>query len=133
MEIDELIKIVIGASYKVHNTLGAGFLESVYEKALMIELKKLGFKLERQYRMPVTYEGEIVGDFFADILVESLLILELKTVESFSKAHDRRLINYLVATGIDDGLLINFGESVQVRRKYRLYTPSTSSGDDVPH
>ena len=124
MNIDELIKIVIGAAFKVHNTLGAGFLESVYEKAMMIELKKTGLAAQRQNRMSVIYDGEIIGDFFADILVESTLILELKTVEKFSKSHDRQLINYLVATGIDNGLLINFGESVEVRRKYRRYTPS---------
>lgn len=124
MDIDELIKKVIGASYKVHNTLGAGFLESVYEKALMIELKKNGLEAKRQNRMSVIYDGLVIGDFFADILVESKLILELKAVEKFSKSHDRQLINYLVATGYDDGLLINFGESVEIRRKYRRYTPS---------
>ena len=124
MNIDELIRKVIGAAYKVHNTLGTGFLESVYEKALMIELKKDGLEVKRQSKMSVIYEGEVIGDFYADILVESRLILELKTVEKFSKSHDRQLINYLVATGIDDGLLINFGESVQVRRKYRRYTPT---------
>jgi len=124
MDIDELIKKVIGAAFKVHNTLGAGFLESVYEKAMMIELKKIGFAAQRQNRMSVIYNGETIGDFFADILVESILILELKTVDKFSKSYDRQLINYLVATGIDNGLLINFGESVEVRRKYRRYTPS---------
>jgi len=124
MDIDELIKKVIGAAFKVHNTLGAGFLESVYEKAMMIELKKAGLTAQRQNRMSVIYNGETIGDFFADILVESTLILELKTVDKFSKSHDRQLINYLVATGIDNGLLINFGESVEVRRKYRRYTPS---------
>jgi len=124
MDIDELIKKVIGGSYKVHNTLGAGSLESVYEKALMIELKKNGLEAKRQNRMSVIYDGVVIGDFFADILVESKLIIELKTVEKFSKSHDRQLINYLVATGYDDGLLINFGESVEIRRKYRRYTPS---------
>ncbi|MGZ2371117.1 GxxExxY protein [Ancylomarina sp. YFZ004] len=124
MDIDELIKKVIGAAFKVHNTLGAGFLESIYEKAMMIELTKIGLAAQRQNRMSVIYNGETIGDFFADILVESILILELKTVDQFSKSHDRQLINYLVATGIDNGLLINFGESVEVRRKYRRYTPS---------
>lgn len=124
MDIDELIKKVIGTAYKVHNNLGVGFLESVYEKAMIIELEKLGLEVKRQNKMSVIYEGEVVGDFYADILVESRLILELKTVEQFSKAHDRQLINYLVATDTDDGLLINFGESVQVRRKYRRYTPT---------
>lgn len=124
MDIDELIKKVIGAAYRVHNNLGAGFLESVYEKAMLIELKKYGLKVKRQNKMSVIYEGEVIGDFYADILVESRLILELKTVEKFSKAHDRQLINYLVATDVDDGLLINFGESVQVRRKYKRYTPT---------
>ena len=124
MDINDLIKKVIGAAYKVHNTLGAGFLESVYEKAMMIELNKIGLEAKRQNKMSVVYNGKIIGDFFADILVESILILELKTVDKFSNAHDRQLINYLVATGVDNGLLINFGESVQVRRKYRRYTPT---------
>ena len=91
---------------------------------MMIELKKIGLEAKRQNRMSVIYNGEIIGDFFADILVDSQLILELKTVDRFNKSHDRQLINYLVATGIDNGLLINFGESVEVRRKYTRYTPS---------
>lgn len=91
---------------------------------MMIELNKIELEAKRQNKMSVVYNGKIIGDFFADILVESILILELKTVDKFSNAHDRQLINYLVATGVDNGLLINFGESVQVRRKYRRYTPT---------
>jgi len=124
MDIDELIKKVIGVAYRVHNNLGAGFLESVYEKAMLIELKKNGLEVKGQNKMSVMYDRQVIGDFYADVLVESRLILELKIVDSFSKVHDRQLINYLVATGVDDGLLINFGESVQVRRKYRRYTPT---------
>lgn len=123
MHISDLIEEVIGVGFKVHNTLGSGFLEKVYEKSMLIEFRKRGIVAERQRKLQVFYEGHKVGDFYADIVVENKLILELKVVQSLSVAHERQLVNYLVATGIDDGLLINFGQSVEVKRKYRIYTP----------
>ena len=122
MNIDDLIKLVIKAAYNVHNTLGAGFLEKVYERAMLIELKKYNLDVATQYAIPVYYENTQVGDYYADLFVENRLIVELKAVENLSIAHEKQLINYLAATGIDDGLLLNFGSSVVVKRKYRLYT-----------
>ncbi|MCT4636203.1 MAG: GxxExxY protein [Bacteroidales bacterium] len=123
MHVSDLIEEVIGVGFKVHNTLDSGFLEKVYEKSMLIEFRKRGIVAERQRKLQVFYEGHKVGDFYADIVVENKLILELKVVQSLSVAHERQLVNYLVATGIDDGLLINFGQSVEVKRKYRIYTP----------
>ncbi|MCT4614104.1 MAG: GxxExxY protein [Marinifilaceae bacterium] len=122
--IDKLIREIIGLCYKVHNELGAGFLESVYEKSLLIELRKNKFKYAAQKKLNVFYNGENVGDFIADIIIENCLVIELKAVENLSIAHEKQLVNYLVATGIDDGLLINFGPSVVVKRKFRKYRPS---------
>ena len=120
--MDDLIKLVIKAAYKVHNTLGAGFLEKVYEKALLIELDKCNLEVENQYAIPVFYENTQVGDYYADLFVENCLIVELKAVENLTVSHEKQLINYLAATGIDDGLLLNFGSSVIVKRKYRQYS-----------
>ena len=119
--IDELIKNVISAAYKVHNTLGAGFLEKIYEKSMLIELRKRGISTESQYPISVYYEDELVGDYFADLFVENCLIIELKAVENITVSHEKQLVNYLTATDIDDGLLINFGSSVNIKRKFRKY------------
>ena len=117
---DSLTKQVIGAAFKVHNQLGFGFLESVYEKSLAIELKKLGIQYECQAPIKVMYDDQVVGDFVCDVLVEKSLILELKSVQQLATAHEVQLVNYLNATGIEIGLLINFGPTrVEVKRKYR--------------
>jgi GxxExxY protein len=120
-DINEITQAVIGAAYKVHSTLGAGFFEKIYENSLMIELKKIGLKAEAQYPISVYYDDKLVGDYFADILIENCLIIELKAVENLTVAHEKQVINYLAATGIDNGLLINFGSSCQVKRKFRVY------------
>lgn len=109
--------------------LGAGFLERIYEKSLFIELKKTGLKVESQYPISVYYEDELVGDYFANLLVEDCLIVELKAVEDLNVAHEKQVVNYLAATGIDNGLLINFGSSCQIKRKYRIYNKSINSQD----
>lgn len=119
MEQEELTGRIIGCAYKVHNTLGHGFLEKVYENALRIELAKQGLKVAQQAPIKVHYEGQIVSDYFADLLVEDKVIVELKAVQTLSKAHEVQLVNYLTATGTDIGLLINFGPSVNVKRKHR--------------
>ncbi|MGL4512348.1 MAG: GxxExxY protein [Lacipirellulaceae bacterium] len=120
MEHEELTGKVIGAAYAVFNELGAGFLESVYEKSLAVELVRLGVAGQRQVPLQVRYRGEVVGEFVADLVVEGLIIVELKAVEKLAKAHEVQLVNYLKATGIDLGLLVNFGaEGVEVRRKVR--------------
>ena len=118
---DELTKKIIGCAYVVHNTLGAGFLEKVYENALLFELRSEGLDADRQASLKVEYKGIVVGEYFADLVVEGKVICELKAIEKLSSYHEVQLVNYLVATRIDIGLLINFGESVTVRRKFRKY------------
>ena len=118
---DKLTEQVIGAAYQVHNDLGFGFLESVYENALSIELNKLNIQFETQAPVKVFYNSQVVGDFVCDLLVEKRLILELKSVTQLATAHEVQLVNYLNATKIDIGLLVNFGPSkVDVRRKFRV-------------
>ena len=112
---------VIGAAMKVHSALGPGFLESVYQNALIWELQKSGLKVDAQRPITVHYDGQVVGVFTADILVNDSLMLELKANQLVAKAHEVQLVNYLVATGIDEGLLLNFGaERLEYKRKFRL-------------
>jgi len=120
MKYEELTHKIIACAYEVYNTLGFGFLESVYHKALLIELTKAGLRAESEKPLKVYYDIEVVGDFSADLLVEDEIILELKSVENLAKAHEVQLVNYLTALQKDVGLLINFGpQGVQVKRKYR--------------
>jgi GxxExxY protein len=121
MKDENLTKIVIGCAFQVHNALGAGFLEKVYENAMQIELTKQGLNVRQQAPIMVHYDGQIVGEFYADLWIEDCVIVELKAVRSLDKAHEVQLVNYLTATGIDTGLLLNFGPSVQVKRKFRRY------------
>ncbi|TAN38627.1 MAG: GxxExxY protein [Verrucomicrobia bacterium] len=116
-KLKELTETIIGAAFKVHNTLGAGFLEKVYENALCLDLRNAGLHVEQQRAIPVCYAGEIVGDYIADAVVNDVLILEIKAVSNLDKTHEVQLVNYLKATGIEVGLLINFGGSVEVRRR----------------
>lgn len=118
---DEMTRKVIKCAYKVHNTLGTGFLEKVYENAMAIELRKNGFHVEKQYNIPVFYEGEEVGDYYADLFVNKELIIELKAVENLTAKHEVQVVNYLAGTGLEVGLLINFGSSVVVKKKFRTY------------
>lgn len=120
MLYQELTDKVIGCCYKVYNVLGYGFLESVYEKALLIELNKTNLNAKAQQEVLVHYDGQIVGEFKTDILAEDVVIVELKSVRMLAKVHEVQLVNYLAATQKDVGLLVNFGEkSVQVKRKVR--------------
>ena len=108
MDINEITYRVNGAVYVVNRVLGAGFLEKVYENALMIELSERGLKAESQVPVSVQYKGEDVGDYLADIVVEDQVILELKAAESIQKIHEAQLLNYLKATEMKVGLLVNF-------------------------
>ena len=117
MKHSDLTAKIIQAAYKVHNTLGFGFLEKIYQNALLIEILKSGLKAEKEKPIKVIYEDQLVGDYAADIIVEDKVILELKAVKDLHPAHEAQLVNYLKATGIEIGLLINFGESVVVKRK----------------
>ena len=119
MNINDLTYQVIGSAYKVHNVLGPGFLEKVYENALILELKKLGIHPRQQMKLPVLYEGQRVGLYFPDLWIEDQLIIEIKASLTLAVEHEMQLVHYLTATGIDNGLLINFGASVQIRRKFR--------------
>lgn len=121
MNINQLTEKVIGCAYAVHNALGAGFVEKVYENALWLELTAAGLLVRQQCPIPVHYRGEVVGDFFADLIVEDKLVVELKAVHAVAKEHEVQLVNYLAATGMDDGLLLNFGATVAVKRKFREY------------
>lgn len=104
----------------------AGFLESVYQNALIIELRNRGLKAEKEVAIPVRYKGIIVGDFRADILVEDAVIIELKAVSLTTSIHEAQLVNYLIATGIDHGYLINYGaEKYRIIHKTRIYVPSS--------
>ena len=123
MEINNLTHTIIGCAYKVHNTLGSGFLEKVYENALKIEMDKLHISVHQQKELPVSYEGQLVGVYFPDLWIDQQLIIEIKAVQNLTREHEVQLVHYLAATGIDDGLLINFGSSVQVKRKFREYKP----------
>jgi len=121
MQHEELTERIIGCAYKVYNQMGFGFLESVYEKCLLIELRKEGLKAESQTPVHVFYDDENVGEFFADIIVKNTIILELKSVRRVVKAHEVQLVNYLTATRKSVGLILNFGsEKVEVKRKVRL-------------
>jgi GxxExxY protein len=126
MEINDLTYKVIGCAYKVHNVLGPGFLEKVYENALTIELKKLDIRPRQQEKLPVLYQGEPVGVYYPDLWIENQLIVEIKAILTLAPEHEMQLIHYLAATGIDDGLLINFGPSVQVKRKFRQPNPEST-------
>ena len=113
----ELTQQILGAAFKVQNTLGAGFLEKVYENSLAVELRKQGLVVETQKTFPVRYEGVAVGDYQADMVVSGKVVVECKAVANLDAVHEAQLMNYLKASGIKVGLLINFGRSkVQYRR-----------------
>ena len=120
MEHKELTEAIIGCAYRVYNKMGFGFLESVYEKCLLIELRKAGLTAETQKPITVQYDGEVVGEFVADMIVEDTVIVELKSVRRIVVAHEIQVVNYLVATGKQIGLILNFAESkVEVKRKVK--------------
>ncbi len=108
---EELTEKVLGACFEVANELGGGFLESVYQKAVVIVLRDQGLKAEEQVPLKVLFRGQVAGDFYADILIEDRLILELKSVKALVSEHEAQLMNYLKATGVKVGLLVNFGRT----------------------
>jgi len=113
----ELTEQIIGAAYRAHNVLGYGFMEKVYENALVIELRKLGVDVSQQWPVTVLYDGQVVGDYMADVLVDGKVVVEVKAASGLEPAHEVQLVNYLKATGIEVGLLINFGRKVEVKRR----------------
>jgi len=111
---------VIGAAFKVYNQMGFGFFESVYHKAMVIELKKHDLKVESEKVLKVYYENEVVGDFYVDLFIENCVVVELKSVKTIAKEHEVQLVNYLNGLKKEIGLLLNFGPTgVEVKRKYR--------------
>jgi len=114
----ELTEKIIRCVFEVHNVLGSGFLEKVYENALLEEMQKKGLKAISQVPISVVYKGNNVGEYTSDIVVEDKIIIEIKAVENIIDIHELQLKNYLKATGLEVGLLINFGKNVEVRRKY---------------
>ena len=117
MKHAELSERIIAAFYQVYNTLGWGFLEKVYRDSLLHELSKRGMKVEPNAKIEVYYDGLIVGTYFADLLVEDKIILELKSAETLAPKHESQILNYLKATSIEVGLLLNFGPKPQIKRK----------------
>ena len=117
MDLNEITYKINGAIFEVNRELGAGFLEKVYENALFLELKKMGLKAERQVPITVNYKGQEVGEYYADMIVEDQIIIEMKAIEALQKIHEAQLLNYLKATGIKTGLLVNFTHpKAEIRR-----------------
>ena len=130
MESEELTRKIIGCAMTVHRVLGGGFLESVYQKALAHELRKAGLSVECEAKIQVNYDGMVVGEFSADMLVNGCIIIENKAVQSLVTAHETQLVNYLTATGIEIGLLLNFGgPHLEFKRKTRTYRPRSFGQD----
>lgn len=113
----EITNKIIKAYFNVYNKLGFGFLEKVYEHAMMIELPKNGLECKSQYPISVNYDAQKIGEYYADILVNDLVIIELKAAENLCKEHEAQLINYLKATNLEVGILLNFGKEPQFKRK----------------
>jgi len=132
MNINDVTYAVNGAVFEINRILGPGFLEKVYENALVFELEKRGLKAESQVRIKVSYKGKVVGEYIADILVEDRVIVELKTVEALDKAHEAQLLNYLKATGIHVGMLVNFKHPRAEIKRMVLDLPAPSRGDESP-
>jgi GxxExxY protein len=126
MYCEELSEQVIGACFEVSNELGIGFLESVYEKALLIALRDRGLKAESQVAVRVSFRNQAVGEFFADIVIEDQIIIELKAVRGIAVEHVAQVLNYLRATGKEVGLLVNFGTK---KLEYRRFNNRIESSD----
>ena len=126
MYSEELSEQVIGACFEVSNELGIGFLESVYEKALLIALRDRGLKAESQVAVRVSFRNQAVGEFFADIVIEDLIIIELKAVRGIAVEHVAQVLNYLRATGKEVGLLVNFGTK---KLEYRRFNNQIENSD----
>ena len=131
MIYEELTSKILEACFEVSNELGVGFLESVYEKALLVALRQKGFEVESQVSLKVTFRGFTFGDFFADVVVGGKILIELKAVDSLSKQHYAQVLNYLKATGIEVGLIVNFGNPRLEYRRFENRFNQTPSMDDA--
>jgi GxxExxY protein len=128
----ELTEVILGTFYEVYNELGFGFLESVYENALVIALREKGLLIQQQVPIPVWFRGRIIGNFTADLIAANIVILELKAARSIDESHKSQLLNYLKATQIEVGLLLNFGHRPEFKRlafdNQRKKTPMDKGG-----
>ena len=113
----ELSEKIIAAAYQVHKELGCGFLEKVYKNALVVQLQEAGIRCEVEVPLKVHYHKKVVGDYFADIIVDEKIVVEIKAIKILEQVQEVQLVNYLKATGINVGLLINFGQSVEIKRR----------------
>ena len=125
----DLTEQIIKAFYKVYNDLGYGFLEKVYENALVLELRAIGLQVKQQQPVKVFYQKILVGDYFADLIIDELVILELKAADAIAEAHEAQLLNYLKATNIEVGLLLNFGPKPAFKRKILTNNNKRISGN----
>ena len=125
MNTIELLAEIQKAAFEVRQHLHFGYVESVYQNALLIELRMRGFRAEKEVFIPVYYKGYMVGNFRADIFVENCVVIETKAVRDICPEHEVQLVNFLTATGVDDGVLVNYGESYRFRRKTRIYDPDS--------
>ena len=117
MKVDEITEKIIGCAFAVSNTLGAGFLEKVYENAIVHEMRKANLRVEQQFSMQVVYDGTVIGDYVADVLVEDTVLVELKAVKGLDDIHMAQCLNYLRATGLHICLLLNFGKpKLEIKR-----------------
>lgn len=131
MEHEELTRRIIGCAMKVHGKLGPGFLEMVYQNALAHEIRKEGLEVECEKRLQVIYDGIVVGDYCADMVIDGCVLIENKAVQTLASAHEAQLVNYLTATGIEIGLLLNFGTSrLEFKRKTKTYQPRKLRQDE---
>jgi GxxExxY protein len=121
----EVSEQVIKSFYHVYNTLGYGFLERVYENALRNSLRKNGFDVVQQHPIAVHFEDEVVGEYYADLVVADKIIIEVKAAEAIAKEHEAQLLNYLKATGFQVGMIVNFGPKAEFIR--RAFTPKSSA------
>jgi len=132
MKHQELSERIIGAAYAVHRELGYGFVEKVYKNALAIQLEEAGLKCDCEVPLRVTYHGRTVGEYYADIIVENEIIVETKAISTLDAVHEVQLVNYLKATGLTVGLLINFGRSVEVKRRVFDSPPKPDEAPILP-
>ena len=128
MQHEELTQAIIGCAFEVINELGAGFLESVYEKAMVFALRQRGINVASQHPIMVYFRGDCVGEFFADLYVENAVIVELKAVKAIMPEHQAQIINYLIATRVDVGLLINFGNPKLEYKRFKRKTDAETQG-----
>ena len=120
----ETTEVILKSFFHVYNTLGFGFLEKVYENSMCVSLEAAGFAVKQQFPIDVVFEGVNVGDYFADLLVDDKVVIELKAAQAISPEHEAQLLNYLKATGLEVGLLLNFGPTAEFRRKVFTHNAS---------